>query len=81
MATWSWSSSPYADGADTAWNVNFDIGNDGDEYKSNVLHVRLVRGGQALPFDRIGVWRPSTRQFLWAATGITPGTGQRAAIP
>lgn len=41
-----WSASPYADGADRAWFVNFDSGLDFALYKYDVYYVRLVRGGQ-----------------------------------
>jgi hypothetical protein len=67
---WFWSSSPHAYyTADHAWFVYFAGGNDDGTTKGSALHVRLVRGGQASPFDRIGVWRPSTRRFYLDANG------------
>ena len=49
---WYWSSSPGADFAVQAWIVTFAGGYVGYGYgKSHDNHVRLVRGGQALPFD------------------------------
>ncbi len=41
-----WSTSPYADYSGSAWVVYFDGGYDGDGYRSDDGHVRLVRGGQ-----------------------------------
>ncbi len=45
-ASVSWSSSPYANSNYGAWDVNFSYGYDGNGYKLNGSHVRLVRGGQ-----------------------------------
>jgi hypothetical protein len=65
-----WSSSPHAGNATYASYVYFyGHGYDGLLQKAIAQHVRLVRGGQALPFDRIGVWRPSTRKFYLDANG------------
>lgn len=41
-----WTSTPGASSPSNAWNVNFDSGLDGHDYKPNDSHVRLVRGGQ-----------------------------------
>ncbi|WP_353960332.1 Lcl domain-containing protein [Vibrio gallaecicus] len=41
-----WSSSPYANNNNNAWNVNFNNGNDNNNNKNNNKHVRLVRGGK-----------------------------------
>lgn len=40
-----WSSSPYMDNKDAAWNVSFIYGDTGATNKSNRLYVRMVRGG------------------------------------
>ena len=45
-----WSSSPYAGSSTYAWHVYFYGGSDGRLSKNNNVYVRLVRGGQALPF-------------------------------
>ena len=41
-----WSGSPYADASNGAWYVYFGYGYAHYNYRSNVNHVRLVRGGQ-----------------------------------
>jgi hypothetical protein len=64
-----WSSSPYASSSDGAWYVYFYEGLDGYGLKDFDNHVRLVRGGQALPFDAIGVWRPGERRFYLDPNG------------
>ncbi|MBP8282815.1 MAG: DUF1566 domain-containing protein [Chromatiaceae bacterium] len=48
---WYWSSSPDANSTPVAWVVDFYFGTDGLNLKSEGRPVRLVRGGQALPFD------------------------------
>ena len=45
-ANWFWSSSPYVGDASIAWFVYFSNGYVGYDYRSNALHVRLVRAGQ-----------------------------------
>lgn len=45
-SSYFWSSSPSANYADFAWSVTFAYGYDGNNYKSDVSQVRLVRGGQ-----------------------------------
>ncbi len=52
---WYWSSSPGADFTNFAWIVGFYDGYDGSSSaKDDDRPVRLVRGGQALPFDDHG---------------------------
>ncbi|MDF1576901.1 MAG: DUF1566 domain-containing protein [Desulfobulbales bacterium] len=46
QGSWYWSSSPYANGPNLAWNVVFDNGNDDANLKNYTYHVRLVRAGQ-----------------------------------
>lgn len=41
-----WSASSYAGGSGSAWNVNFNNGNDNTNDKTNNNYVRLVRGGE-----------------------------------
>jgi hypothetical protein len=43
-----WSSSPYADNGNNAWNVNFNNGNVNNNNKNNSNYVRLVRGSESL---------------------------------
>ena len=43
---WFWSASPYANGSDSAWGVDFYYGSVNDGIKGNYRAVRLVRGGQ-----------------------------------
>ncbi|MFH7320138.1 DUF1566 domain-containing protein [Desulfurivibrio sp. D14AmB] len=43
---WFWSSSPNANNANNAWNVNFDNGNVNNNNKNNNNRVRLVRAGK-----------------------------------
>ena len=38
-----WSSTPYADGSNYAWHVHFSSGMISHSYRSNDMHVRLVR--------------------------------------
>jgi hypothetical protein len=45
--SWFWSSSPFANGADSAWSVEFGSGSVSYDYVGYGLQVRLVRGGQS----------------------------------
>ncbi len=45
-SSYVWSGSPNANGASYAWSVVFYVGYSYNDYRSNSLHVRLVRGGQ-----------------------------------
>lgn len=46
LASWVWSSLPYAEGRGEAWIVDFQYGYDFMDLKGNSNAVRLVRGGQ-----------------------------------
>ena len=52
-----WSASTYVPSPTFAWLVNFTIGYDSANLKSNVNYVRLVRGGQS--FDSFDVQKAS----------------------
>ncbi|WP_200153020.1 DUF1566 domain-containing protein [Chromatium okenii] len=54
--SWFWSGSPDAFNSNYAWGVHFGYGFANDDYRSNDVHVRLVRGGQSFdPFDSLNV--------------------------
>ncbi len=42
-----WSSSPYANNNNNAWNVNSNNGNVNNNNKNNSFYVRLVRGSES----------------------------------
>ncbi len=47
-SSWFWSSSPYGNGSNRAWIVNFGYGLGGSGGKGSGYGVRLVRGGQCI---------------------------------
>ncbi|MBP6734360.1 MAG: carboxypeptidase regulatory-like domain-containing protein [Chromatiaceae bacterium] len=80
-STGYWSSSPYADGTDFAWVVLFYRGYDGYTYKAyGDGQVRLVRGGQALPFDPscVSSLSPLQREHLAAGGSGTVAVSAKA---
>lgn len=51
-ASFFWSASPFTKDSGHAWSMGFNYGYDGWDYRSNAIHVRLVRAGQSfLNFD------------------------------
>jgi len=45
-----WSASPYAGIATLAWNVHFNYGSEGADFKAANLYLCLVRGGDKFDF-------------------------------
>jgi hypothetical protein len=73
-----WSSSPLAFSADSAWLVNFNDGDGDSDGKGYYSHVRLVRGGQALPFGGLNDtgldwWADGSHNSLASAPAGSPG--------
>jgi hypothetical protein len=80
-SAWYWSSSPGAASTDFAWFVYFGYGYDGSvNGKAYAAQVRLVRGGQALPFDPscVSSLSPLQREHLAAGGSGTAAVAAKA---